>query len=108
MRTLLIVVSLLLATTASYAQRPSTLNMSCQQAQSTVARRGAIVLSTGRNTFDRFVASDRYCLPGEWADAAWAPTRDVARCPLGYTCKSTPPFWYDDGDGLRGGFPFGR
>jgi hypothetical protein len=107
MRNLLIALLLLSSTTASHAERPSTLSMSCRQAQSVVARSGAIVMSTGRNTFDRFVASDRYCLPGEWADRAWAPTKDTSHCPIGYICKTNPPFWFDE-DGLRGGFLFGR
>ncbi len=83
---------------ASLAEaRSSTLGMSCNQAIALVASRGAIVLSTGRNTYDRFVAGDRFCLPGEYAYRAWAPTRD-GNCPVGYTCK-TP--WQDD-------FPFHR
>jgi hypothetical protein len=106
MRKLLVVVSLLLSTTASYAERPSTLSMSCRQAQSLVARHGAILLSTGRYTFDRFVSGERFCAYGEYADSASAPTRDAAHCPLGYTCKSAPPFWLDDNFG-HGGF-FGR
>ncbi len=96
MRKLLVAVSLLLSTTASYAERPSTLTMSCQQAQSLVAKRGAVVMSTGRHTYDRFVASWSFCMLGEYAYNAWAPTRDTLRCPLGYTCQPNPPLWDDD------------
>jgi hypothetical protein len=95
MRTLLVAALVVLSVTEALAQRPSTLSMSCSQAQSLVARRGAVVLSTGRHTYDRFVASGGYCLYGEYADAAWAPTSDTRHCPLGYTCKSWPPPWRD-------------
>ncbi len=89
-------VLLLLFADAAVAQRPDTLGMSCVQAQSLVASRGAVVLSTGPNTFDRFVASSRYCGLGEYAEPATAPTRDSARCALGYACRLGPPFWEDD------------
>lgn len=106
MRTFLVAAAVVLSVSPTFAQRPSTLGMSCRQAQSLVASRGAVVLSTGRHTYDRFVASGGFCLSGEYADAAWAPTRDTAHCPLGYTCKGWPPPWLDDDRG-RGGFLFG-
>jgi hypothetical protein len=93
-RFLLAVVSFLLAVSVAEA-RPSTLDMSCNQAQELVASRGAVVLSTGRYTFNRFVASHAYCLFGEHAERASAPTRDRRSCPLGYVCKSGSPFWMD-------------
>ena len=75
--------------------RPSTLGMTCHQAQRFVASRGAVVMSTGRHTYDRFVLSGGYCEVAEWAVSATAPTKDARHCPLGYTCTSTPPFEYD-------------
>ena len=42
---------------ANAQARPSTLGMSCGQAQYLVRSSGAIVLSTGGQTYDRFVAS---------------------------------------------------
>lgn len=86
---------LIVATTAPLAARPSTLNMTCRQAQNLVQSRGAIVLSTGRNTYDRFVRSGRFCEVAEWAEDATAPTKDRDHCRLGYTCTSNPPIWYD-------------
>jgi hypothetical protein len=105
MRTFIVAALVLLSATEALA-RPSTLSMSCSQAQNLVARRGAVVLSTGRYTYDRFVAGAGYCLHGEYADSAWAPTRDTSHCPLGYTCKTWPPPWFDEDFG-RGGFLFG-
>lgn len=60
-----IILVVLLSAAPSYAQRPSTLSMSCAEAQGVVASQGAIVLSTGRHTYDRFVATpDSAC----WAN----------------------------------------
>ncbi len=75
--------------------RPSTLNMSCGQAQSTVLSRGAIVLSTGQHTFDRFVASQRFCTPDEEAVPTWAPTRDNPQCMVGYRCEMRRSWRFD-------------
>jgi hypothetical protein len=72
---------------AEAQSRPSTLNMSCGQAQSLVQSSGAIVLSTGRHTFDRFVSSRRFCAGDEEEVPTWAPTRDSAQCMVGSRCE---------------------
>lgn len=43
------------------AQRPDARTMSCQQVNDLIASRGAAVLTTGQYTYDRYVASGRYC-----------------------------------------------
>ena len=92
MRAVMLLISFSLLTSAGLAQRPSTRAMSCGQAQDLVDDRGAIVLSTGRHTYDRFVATPGYCSAGEYADRAWAPTRD-GNCRLGFVCKPGTPPW---------------
>lgn len=80
----------------AFAQgRPSTLNMSCQQARSLVASRGAIVLSTGQFTYDRFVAHRGFCNFDEDTVATWAPTRDTPQCMVGYRCERRRDFFFD-------------
>jgi hypothetical protein len=69
------------------AARPSTLGMSCAQAAATVAASGAIVLSTGEFTYDRFVAHTGFCLHDEAARPAVAPTLDSPYCSIGYRCE---------------------
>lgn len=96
-------VVLLLAATAPLAARPSTLGMSCRQAQRLVAAEGAVVMSTGRHTYERFVAHPGYCMTAEWAHSATAPTTDSRSCPLGYICNTAPPLWFDDDGGLFSG-----
>lgn len=71
-----------------------------------VASRGAVVMSTGTHTYERFVSHPGYCETAEWAHSATAPTKDSPRCPLGYICNTAPPLWFDD-DRDRG-FMFGR
>lgn len=88
----LTLVATLLLTTGAVAQtRPLTLRMGCGQAKALVASRGAVVLSTGQNTFDRYVSSGAFCLSGEFARPAWVPTADDPQCAIGFTCVPTPP-----------------
>ena len=67
--------------------RPPTLNMTGGQAQSLGRSTGAIVLSTGGHTYDRFVAGRRFCAPDEEQIPTWAPTRDAAQCLVGSRCE---------------------
>jgi hypothetical protein len=83
----------LLAAGTAQAQRPSTLNMTCAQAQSFVASRKAVVMTTGRHTFQRFVVIPGYCPVGDYAYPAYAPTRDARSCRLGYRCDPIPPLY---------------
>ena len=78
----------LVATAAS--ARPSTLSMTCRQAQSLLASKGAVVMTTGAHTYDRFVTQQTYCMTAEWGYAATAPTKDRPSCQLGYTCSTEP------------------
>lgn len=94
LRTLICAIALLMAGDA-LAQRPYTPGMTCRQAQNLLGSRGAVVMSTGQHTYERFVVSGRYCEVAEWAYTAYAPTSDARNCPMGYVCKSTPPLEYD-------------
>lgn len=91
-----LVLAALVAGTSIAQARPSTLSMTCAQAQATVASYGAVVLSTGPTTFDRFVAHNGFCLHGEIARTAYAPTLDTPHCPVGYTCEQRNRFRYND------------
>jgi hypothetical protein len=82
----------LLGTVSTAYGRPSTTTMSCGQAAATVARAGAIVLTTGEFTYERFVATGAFCLPGEITEAGIAPTTDSATCQVGYVCRQPERF----------------
>jgi hypothetical protein len=64
--------------------------MTCREAESLLASKRAVVMSTGAHTYDRFVAHPSYCMTAEWGYAAIAPTKDMPSCPLGYTCSTVP------------------
>ena len=76
--------------------RPNTTTMGCGQAAATVARAGAIVLSTGDHTYDRFVATSAFCLPGEVTEPGIAPTLDSPACQVGYVCRERERFSDDN------------
>ncbi len=80
---------------ASAQGRPSTLGMSCAQAQSIVRARGAVVFTTGQFTYDRFVADQRFCSFDEETIPTWAPTRDARQCMVGYRCEQRRSFPFD-------------
>ncbi|HEX8417623.1 MAG TPA: hypothetical protein VF641_08465 [Methylobacterium sp.] len=82
-----IALSLTLAASAAQAQRPSTTDMSCREAQETVSRAGGIVLGTGGPTYDRFVRDRGFCEVTEITIRGLAPTSDEPQCLVGYRCK---------------------
>jgi len=94
----LLVPALLVAIPAGKAQaRPDTRQMTCVAAQSMVRRSGAIVMTTGRYTYNRIVTGLGYCESDEELKAAIVPTRDNPRCHIGYYCR--PASIFRDGPG---------
>lgn len=93
-----VALSLALATfaTGALAQpRASTLAMSCGQARGVVASRGAVVLGTGGQTYDRFVAGRNFCEINETIEPVWVPTADTPQCPIGYRCRDADIDFFD-------------
>lgn len=88
---LTLIFAILLATGAFAQSRPQSRAMKCSQVQFIVANRGAVVLSTGEHTYDRYVSSQASCLSGEFIKPAWVPTADAPQCMIGYTCVTSPP-----------------
>lgn len=76
---------------AAAQPRPSTLSMSCRQAQALVASRGAIVLGTGRYTYDRYVTHVGFCQIEETTEPAFEPTADNPQCLIGNRCRARTP-----------------
>ena len=74
-------------TTGAQAQgRPSTTAMTCAAAASFVASRGAVVIGTGGDTYERVVSGQGFCNRGEDTKPLFAPTRDNGACFIGYYC----------------------
>ncbi|HSG96223.1 MAG TPA: hypothetical protein VLA28_11940 [Afifellaceae bacterium] len=86
MRKLTILVVLLAMADIAYA-RPDVRTMSCAQARALVIQYGAVVLTTGRYTYDRYVAGQAYCEMPFVIRRAWVATADTRRCNIGYTCE---------------------
>ena len=90
-RSLLFMITLVLAGSPADAQRPDARNMSCAETRALVQSRGAVVISTGQHTYDRFVASANFCIWGERLEPAWTGTGEGARCQIGFVCRAPFP-----------------
>jgi hypothetical protein len=70
-------IAALLTLAATQAEaRPDTRAMTCGQVVGLVNRSGAVVLTTGRFTYDRFVSGPGACSVGEAVRAVTVSTRD--------------------------------
>ncbi|AXS39998.1 hypothetical protein [Breoghania sp. L-A4] len=76
-----------LAAAPALAARPDVRRMTCAQAHDMVLDRGAVVMTTGRFTYERFVSHQRYCDRWETVVPALAATRDKPQCLVGYICE---------------------
>lgn len=77
------------------SRRPDTRTMTCSQVQSMIERNGAVVMTTGRNTFDRFVFTRNSCPHGDVTRNEWVTTKDVSRC-LVRICVNPRQFRFND------------
>jgi hypothetical protein len=79
------------------APRTDVTQLSCEQAQTLIAQRGAAVVTTGPRTYKRFVSDNRFCDAGEhYLHPAFTPTADKRSCYIGYTCESWNYYFSDD------------
>ena len=76
-------------------KRPDTRTMDCDQVQEMISVRGAVVLTTGQHTYDRYVSDGRFCSMGEVALYQTIRTRDNNQCVV-HACRIDPfgpPDW---------------
>ncbi len=79
---------------AAQAQsHPFTPRMSCAAASRLVATKGALILSTGADLYDRYVASQAYCQRDEITKPTWVPAADTPQCFVGYRCERIGDEW---------------
>jgi hypothetical protein len=71
--------------------RPYAPKLSCQRLKGMIYEKGAVVLSTGQFTFDRYVRDQGYCMQGEITEPAWLNSSDQVECFVGYTCGGRQP-----------------
>jgi hypothetical protein len=92
MKAFVLAATLSILATAAYAQgRPDTRAMSCGQAAALVEARGAVVLTTGPDLYDRFVRDQGFCTRERAVEPAYEPTADKAQCFIGYRCVLVAP-----------------
>lgn len=89
-RLLLALIIVNMSSGALAQSRPSTLRMSCLQARSLVLSQGAVVLSTGPTTYDRYVSGGNFCQWGERSEPTWVPAADTPQCHIGFVCAARP------------------
>jgi hypothetical protein len=74
--------------TEAFAQRrPDTLAMPCAVAANIVKSAGAIVIGTGPDIYDRYVATRAFCQRDEEMVPRWVAARDTPACFVGYVCE---------------------
>lgn len=93
-----LVPALLLASAGEAAERrPDIRTMNCADVRALVFQHGAVVVTTGDNTYQRFVEDQRQCQPfDEIAEPAVAATRDNPECWIGSVCRNRGDFKSDD------------
>lgn len=89
MRHLTFYIVLLILAGPALAARPDVRKMTCQQVQQMVLERGAVVATTGKYTYQRFVSDYLYCDYWEWATPVRVKTKDTSKCRL-YICEQRP------------------
>jgi hypothetical protein len=86
----------LLAQPALAISRYNSTALTCDQVRQRVINEGAVILrypSTrvkGMTLYDRYVTRNAQCDPHEYAERAYVPTRDTARCPV-LNCQDFDP-----------------
>ena len=84
------IVAVAIASTLAISVAEARVNItrqSCSQAKNLVQSKGRIVLTTGRNTYDLYVANQSYCDTGDVAVRGYVRTRTMKSCFVGYTCR---------------------
>jgi hypothetical protein len=81
MRLIALAGAALMAATAAASARPDARAMSCGEVRSLIRNQGAAVITTGRNTYDRYVRNGGMCDYPSVAAQTTIPTRDGS-CPV--------------------------
>ena len=90
----IVTVLVVLAATPALA-RPDARAMTCAGLNALIAREGAVVVTTGPHTYQRFVASWGFCDPWEMLQPVYQVTADNRRCVVHSICGDRP-FEFED------------
>jgi hypothetical protein len=89
--TALVATAILTLPADAQSRRANSTSLTCAQAQSLIAQRGAVLMNTGPNTFDRYVNDRGSCQVNEYAKTDFIPTKDKKKCAV-KRCESITPF----------------
>jgi len=95
---------LMLATSADALPKYTSTRMTCDRVQATVRQHGIVILTypsanrSGRMLYDTYVASRRFCRPGEILQHVTVPSANRPYCPVR---KCRPDDRRDNHDGGR-------
>ena len=90
-----LVTAALVAAAGTAFARPDTRSMTCEQTQRLIIRSGAVVLTTGPHTYDRYVSGYGYCSRPEAPVRTYVRTKDYSDCPV-YNCQRVDPPIFND------------
>nr|WP_320141054.1 hypothetical protein [uncultured Cohaesibacter sp.] len=76
------------ASSAFAAAQVDSRDLTVNQARQLVQEQGSVLISTGPDLFDRYVANGSYCGVGNNAEPAFVPTANSDASLVGYTCKA--------------------
>jgi hypothetical protein len=88
------IVAAVLATSPALA-RPDARAMTCGELNGLIVREGAVVVTTGTHTYQRFVASWGFCDPWEMLQPVYQSTSDQKRCVVYSVCADRPFDFHD-------------
>lgn len=88
MRGLFLFMAILAAVPAMAQHRVDARQLDCASVQSLIFQRGAVVLTTGQHTYDRYVADGRFCFSPDVPRYTTIPSADTDQCPV-YRCDQS-------------------
>ena len=77
----------LLASAATAQEGPNARAMTCAQTKAIIQEKGAALINSGPNVFNRYVKDAAYCLQDQYLAPAWVRTLDSKACLIGYICS---------------------
>ena len=93
---IVVLATIVAASPAAAISRYDTQSLTCDQVRQRVISEGAVILRypskrvPGMTLYDRYVTRNAQCESHEYAERAYVPTRDVARCPV-LNCQNYDP-----------------
>lgn len=72
--------------------RPDARAMTCERVQDLLVQEGAVVLTTGQHTYDRYISWRGSCPAPTVPERTWIGTSDTDSCPVYHCVQRILPF----------------